>query len=111
MRALHAWECVVYGEGKTLCWQAFLEMHHDCRFHHFVGYGAVYFSYPYAVALSSAIWQQHFPDGRMHRASGLLHDLSGSFYLACTCACLGQFVGRPACEGQPTSAVLKHILI
>lgn len=40
------------------------------RFHHLVGYGATYFSYSYAQALSSAIWQQYFPDGRMSRASG-----------------------------------------
>lgn len=30
------------------------------------------------MALSSAIWQQYFPDGRMNRASGLWHDTSGA---------------------------------
>lgn len=40
------------------------------RFHHIVGYGATYYSYLYAQALSSAIWQQHFVDGNINRSSG-----------------------------------------
>jgi Zn-dependent oligopeptidase len=41
-----------------------------CRFHHLVGYGATYYSYLYAQALSSAIWQQHFANGQITRSSG-----------------------------------------
>lgn len=46
-------------------------MTEDCRrFHHLVGYGATYYSYLYAQALSSAIWQQHFANGQISRSSG-----------------------------------------
>ncbi|CAL8472167.1 g11709 [Coccomyxa elongata] len=42
----------------------------QARFHHLVGYGATYYSYLYAQALSSAIWQQHFANGQISRSSG-----------------------------------------
>ncbi|EIE23493.1 zincin [Coccomyxa subellipsoidea C-169] len=42
----------------------------QARFHHLVGYGATYYSYLYAQALSSAIWQQHFANGQINRSSG-----------------------------------------
>ncbi|KAK9905894.1 hypothetical protein WJX75_008266 [Coccomyxa subellipsoidea] len=42
----------------------------QARFHHLVGYGATYYSYLYAQALSSAIWQQHFANGQITRSSG-----------------------------------------
>ncbi len=35
-----------------------------------MGYGATYYSYLYAQALSSAIWQQHFANGQINRSSG-----------------------------------------
>ena len=40
------------------------------RFYHLVGYGATYYAYLYAQALSAAIWQQQFDNGPITRAAG-----------------------------------------
>ena len=43
------------------------------RFHHLVGYGATYYAYLYAQALSAAIWQQQFANRPLTRAAGAPH--------------------------------------
>lgn len=76
---MHAWSSPRIDDIMLLLdgQQASGSVYRKCRFHHIIGYGAAYFSYSYAIALSAAIWQNCFPDGQMNRASGLLHDLRG----------------------------------